>query len=61
MISLPSVTSKRYFGLTLSALFANGDLMELIRWKEIYEQIEQAMDECEDLADIIESIIVKHS
>ena len=45
----------------LGTLFANGDLMELIRWKEIYEQIEQAMDECEDLADIIESIVVKHS
>ncbi len=45
----------------LGALFATGDLMELIRWKEIYEQIEQAMDECEDLADIIESIVVKHS
>lgn len=45
----------------LGSLFRQGDLMELIRWKEIFEQIEQAIDQCEDLADAIESIIVKHA
>lgn len=45
----------------LGKLFADGDILELIRWKEIFEQIEEAIDQCEDLADVIESIVVKHS
>ncbi len=45
----------------LGDLFRQGDVLELIRWKEIFEQIEQAIDQCEDLADIIESVIVKHA
>lgn len=45
----------------LGTLFSNGDPMELMRWKEIFDQIEQAIDQCEDLADVIESIVVKHA
>ncbi len=45
----------------LGGLFRKGDPMELMRWKEIFEQIEQAIDQCEDLADVIESIVVKHA
>lgn len=45
----------------LGNLFRQGDPMELLRWKEIFDQIEQAIDQCEDLADVIESIIVKHA
>lgn len=45
----------------LGNLFRQGDPMELMRWKEIFEQIEQAIDQCEDLADVIESIVVKHA
>ena len=45
----------------LGSLFHDGDLLELMRWKEIFEQIEDALDQCEDLADLIESVIVKHS
>ena len=45
----------------LGRLFQDGDLLELMRWKEIIEQIEQAIDQCEDLADVIESVVVKHA
>jgi uncharacterized protein Yka (UPF0111/DUF47 family) len=45
----------------LGNLFKQGDPMELMRWKEIFEQIEQALDECEDLADLIETVVVKHA
>jgi len=51
----------RLYREALGRLFADGNLLELIRWKEIIEQIEQAVDECEDLADIIESVVVKHA
>jgi len=45
----------------LGQLFEDGDLLELMRWKEIIEQIEQSIDQCEDLADVIESVVVKHA
>lgn len=35
------------------------DTFELIRWKEIYESLEAAIDKCEDVANILENIIVK--
>ncbi len=45
----------------MSELFKRGDVLELMRWKEIFEQIEQAIDQCEDLADVIEGVVIKHA
>lgn len=36
-------------------------LFELIRWRDIYEQLERATDDCEDVADVIEGIVLKHA
>lgn len=47
---------------TLAELFSNRqDPLEVIKLKEIYEHIEQAIDKCEDVAVIIEGIVVKHA
>jgi len=35
--------------------------IELIKWKEIYQDAETVLDICEDVANIVESIMVKHS
>jgi uncharacterized protein len=46
----------------LASLFANGiDPMVVIRWKDIFERIEQAIDACETVANILETILVKHA
>ena len=46
----------------LASLFANGiDPMVVIRWKDIFERIEQAIDACERAANILETILVKHA
>ncbi len=46
----------------LASLFANGvDPMFVIRWKDIFERIEQAIDACETAANILESIVVKNA
>jgi uncharacterized protein len=46
----------------LASLFVNGiDPMVVIRWKDIFERMEQAIDACETAANIIESIVVKHA
>ena len=37
------------------------DALEVIKWKEIYEGLEIAIDKCEDVANIIESILVKQA
>jgi predicted phosphate transport protein (TIGR00153 family) len=46
----------------LASLFANGvDPMFVIRWKDIFERLEQAIDACETAANILESIAVKNA
>ncbi len=37
------------------------DAREIIKWKEIYEFIEEAMDRCEDAANLIEQVITKNA
>lgn len=46
----------------IGELFRNGaDPIQLIKWKEFYEILENATDRCESVANIIESIILKHN
>jgi predicted phosphate transport protein (TIGR00153 family) len=37
------------------------DPILVIKWKEIYEHLEDASDKCEDVADILESIAIKNA
>jgi hypothetical protein len=46
----------------IGELFRNpNDPIAIIKWKEVYEILEAATDRCESVANIIESIILKHS
>ena len=46
----------------LAALFEEGiDPMVVIRWKDIYERLEQAIDATERVANILEGIVIKNS
>ncbi len=51
-----------YLRSALAELF-NGDYnpMEVMKWKEIYEHLENAVDDCEDAANIIEGAVLKYS
>jgi hypothetical protein len=45
----------------MTHLFENEtDAIELIKWKEIYERIEEALDTCEDVSNIAEGIVLKN-
>jgi uncharacterized protein Yka (UPF0111/DUF47 family) len=45
----------------LVALFAGGiDPMVVIRWKDVFERLEEAIDACEHVAHLLEGIAVKH-
>ena len=39
----------------------DADPIKVIKWKEIYDRIEAAVDKCEDVAHIIESVVVKYA
>lgn len=47
--------------MTIAQLFEQEkDIFELIKWKEIYERLEEAIDVCEDVSNIAEGIVLKH-
>ena len=46
----------------LAALFEGGqDPIYIIKWKDIYEELEAATDRCEDVANVIEGIVLKNA
>jgi predicted phosphate transport protein (TIGR00153 family) len=45
----------------ISELFNGGsDAIVLVRWKDIHESLEEAVDACENAADVLEAILVKN-
>jgi len=46
----------------LAALFDNHhDAVDIIKWKDIYDDLETAIDKCEDVANVLESLVLKSS
>jgi predicted phosphate transport protein (TIGR00153 family) len=46
----------------IASLFDNGiDPMVVIRWKDIFERLEEAIDACEHVANTLEGIVIKNS
>jgi hypothetical protein len=50
------------FRKALSTLFREEkDPIELIKWKHLYEQIEESIDSCENVANILEGVVMKYA
>jgi len=50
------------FRNAMQSLFVNeNNALEVIKWKEIYEYLENTLDACEDVANIIEGVVMKHA
>jgi len=47
--------------LALAEVFKESDALYALKWKEIYDHVENAIDKCEDVASILEGIVVKHT
>ena len=46
----------------IASLFSNGEEpMNVIKWKDVYSLLEETIDACEDVANVIERIFVKHA
>ena len=45
----------------IASLFDDGiDPMVVIRWKDIFERLEEAIDACEHVANMLEGIVIKN-
>ena len=45
----------------VAGLFRSGqDAVSIIRWKELHEELEEAVDACQRAADVLEAILVKN-
>jgi uncharacterized protein Yka (UPF0111/DUF47 family) len=50
------------YGDCVGALFSNDvPAIEVIKWKEIFDALEHTIDECDDVANVLESIALKNS
>ncbi len=45
----------------LMELFETKSAIEIIKWKEVYQDAETVLDICEDVANVVESILIKQT
>jgi predicted phosphate transport protein (TIGR00153 family) len=46
----------------IAELFHNAtDPLNVLKWKDIYDKLESTVDRCENVANILESVIIKHT
>lgn len=46
----------------MGKLFAEGgDALEVIKWKDLYDKLEDALDQCEDVGNVLHSIALKNA
>ncbi|WP_437971393.1 DUF47 family protein [Sorangium sp. So ce260] len=51
-----------HYRTALAALFKKGnDPLLVMKWRDIYDLLENATDRCEDVANIIEGIVLEHA
>ena len=52
----------RVYRAAMAELFENTDnIAEIIKWREIYGHMESAADRCEDVANVLEGVALKHA
>jgi predicted phosphate transport protein (TIGR00153 family) len=44
----------------LAELFDGTQIIDVIKWREIYEHLETAVDKGEDVANVLEAVVLKH-
>jgi uncharacterized protein len=46
----------------IKQLFINEkDVLEIIKWKDVFDDMENVLDACEDVANIVEGVVMKHN
>jgi uncharacterized protein len=58
---LESVGDKLYRASVGTLFPEETDSITIIKWKEIYEYLENAMDKCEDVSDLLKGVVLKYA
>jgi predicted phosphate transport protein (TIGR00153 family) len=45
----------------MSSLFRQADPVRMIKWKQVYDYLEQATDLCEDVGDVLQGVLLKNA
>jgi uncharacterized protein Yka (UPF0111/DUF47 family) len=45
----------------MSTLFRQADPVRMIKWKQVYDYLEQATDLCEDVGDVLQGVLLKNA
>lgn len=49
------------YRVAMQALFRQPDAVLMIKWKQIYDHLERAIDNCEDVADVLYGVMLKYA
>ncbi|HEX6543063.1 MAG TPA: DUF47 family protein [Ktedonobacterales bacterium] len=45
----------------IQVLFSQSDPVMILKWKQIYDHLERAIDACEDVADVLHGVLLKYA
>lgn len=45
----------------VEALFSQTDAIQIIKWKQVYDHMERAIDMCENVADVLHGVLLKYA
>ncbi|HEY7356991.1 MAG TPA: DUF47 family protein [Ktedonobacterales bacterium] len=57
---LENVADQAYRG-AMSSLFRQADAVLMIKWKQVYDYLEEATDLCEDVGDVLQGVMLKNA
>lgn len=61
-VSTTEEEGDRYYYKAVRKLFTEEtDPIKIIKWREVYDKLEECLDACEDVADNLEGIVLKNS
>jgi len=47
--------------LHITLVILNDDAYGMIKWKQVYDYLEEATDRCEDVGDVLQGVILKNA
>lgn len=45
----------------MQSLFRQSDPILIVKWKQVYDHLERALDSCEDVADVLHGVLLKYA
>lgn len=49
------------YRIAIQDIFAQPDPVLMIKWKQVYDHLERAIDNCEDVADVLYGVLLKYA